>query len=72
VPDFDKEDDRLSIKEADESFSSEEEVKADENARNHTTIDKVQEQFAKKTLGQQNIMIEEDDFEEDKNIDAIF
>jgi hypothetical protein len=41
VPDFDKEDDRQSIKEVEDSMSSEEEVKADENARNHTTLDKV-------------------------------
>jgi hypothetical protein len=43
VPNFDKEDDRRSIKEVEDSMSSEEEVKADENARHHTTIEKFEE-----------------------------
>ena len=43
MPNFDKEDERLSIKEVEDSMSSEEEVKADENARNHTTVEKFEE-----------------------------
>ena len=63
MPDFDMENDRLLNKDAKESFSSEEEVIADDKARYHTIFEKIEEQLAK---------IEEDGFEEDKNNDEIF
>ncbi len=71
MPDFDREDDKLSIQEQEDTMSSEEWVKVDENTRYHTTVEKIEEDFSKKTLGQQNI-IEEGEDEEDKNTDVIF
>lgn len=43
MPDFDMENDRLLNKDAKESFSSEEEVIADDKARYHTTFEKIEE-----------------------------
>jgi hypothetical protein len=43
VPDFDLDDGRVSIKEEEETMSSEEEVKADENTRYRTIVEKVEE-----------------------------